>query len=540
MNVLSLFDGMSCGQIALDRLGIKVDKYYASEIEKPSIKVTKKNYPNTIHLGDVTKIKGGDLEPIDLLIGGSPCQGFSFAGKQLNFDDERSKLFFEYTRLIKECKPKYFFLENVDMQQEYQDVINKELGCRPITINSRLVSAQNRKRLYWTNIPFAGMPEDKGIMFDDILETSGAIGRVVGRRINDMGKRADNDKDVECVQAFEPKIDGKSGCLTTVPKDNMVIESKYYVSDKQMKRIDVGSIKRCGGVSFERPGKEWEKCSALLARHYKGISGKQHYPVIKEIDGLRKLTPLECERLQTVPDNYTEVLYTNKIYKYVGNNKSKDCLWENVKLGDVNGMSGLINSENCVLNITRGLLDMERPIQLLKQDFQKLNVNIVIEKLERRVVEQEECVIDITKIGTSMETLYTRIKKEMSSVLGGMSNVLMVRSITGKLLKITLVGNYQEKKSFIMLIVLRMIIELKICTYVNQKVNIRLCIDNLNDYLMNSSNVVLSNLIMEHIISKVSDTARYKMLGNGWTVDVIAHLFKGLKKDTNSLRRFLK
>jgi len=136
MNVLSLFDGMSCGQIALKQLGIKVDKYYASEIDKYAIQIAQKNFPNTIHIGDVTKVLAKDLPKIDLLLGGSPCQGFSFAGKQLNFNDSRSKLFFEFVRLLKELKPKYFLLENVRMKQEYQDVISEHLGVKPIMINS--------------------------------------------------------------------------------------------------------------------------------------------------------------------------------------------------------------------------------------------------------------------------------------------------------------------------------------------------------------------------------------------------------------------
>ena len=148
INVLSLFDGMSCGQIALDKLGIKIKNYFASEIDKYAIKVTQSNYPNTIQLGDIKKIKGNDLPKIDLLIGGSPCQGFSFAGKGLNFNDSRSNLFFEFVRLLKECKPKYFLLENVKMKKEYQLIISKYLGVKPIEINSSLLSAQNRKRLY--------------------------------------------------------------------------------------------------------------------------------------------------------------------------------------------------------------------------------------------------------------------------------------------------------------------------------------------------------------------------------------------------------
>jgi DNA (cytosine-5)-methyltransferase 3A len=171
MNVLSLFDGISCGQIALNRAGIKYDNYFASEIDKHAIKVTQHNYPDTIQIGDVTKVKGEDLPQIDLCIGGSPCQGFSFLGKQLNFDDPRSKLFFEFVRLLHEVKPRYFLLENVVMKKEWQDVISNLLGVEPILINSALVSGQNRKRLYWTNIPNVEQPKDKGIKFADILES---------------------------------------------------------------------------------------------------------------------------------------------------------------------------------------------------------------------------------------------------------------------------------------------------------------------------------------------------------------------------------
>ena len=181
MNVLSLFDGMSCGRIALDKLGIQVDNYFASEVDKYAIQVAQTNYPDTIHLGDVRDVRTsegmlyvteGDGCPhyeIDLLMGGSPCQGFSFAGSQLNFDDPRSKLFWEFVRLKNELQPQYFLLENVRMAQRSQDVITEALGVEPIAINSNLVSAQNRYRLYWTNIPF-DMPTDRGITMNDILE----------------------------------------------------------------------------------------------------------------------------------------------------------------------------------------------------------------------------------------------------------------------------------------------------------------------------------------------------------------------------------
>jgi len=185
MNVLSLFDGMSCGQIALEKLGIPVKNYFAAEIDKYAIQVAKSNYPDMVHLGNVQNIKTSDTYlmdefdcgyKIDLLIGGSPCQGFSFAGKQLNFDDPRSQLFFEYVRLLKELKPKYFLMENVKMKKESMAIITEYLGVEPIEINSNLVSAQNRKRLYWTNIPMKGLPQDKGIMLKDILEPVEQIG----------------------------------------------------------------------------------------------------------------------------------------------------------------------------------------------------------------------------------------------------------------------------------------------------------------------------------------------------------------------------
>lgn len=177
ITVLSLFDGISCGKLALERAGIKVDKYYASEIDQFAMQVSKNNYPDIIQLGDVTAWRNWDIDwsKIDLLIGGSPCQGFSVAGKQLNFNDDRSKLFFEYVDILNHIKsenPKVkFLLENVRMKKEYQDVISSYLGTAPIKINSSLVSAANRNRLYWTNFEF-DIPADRNVTFDDINDHS--------------------------------------------------------------------------------------------------------------------------------------------------------------------------------------------------------------------------------------------------------------------------------------------------------------------------------------------------------------------------------
>ena len=271
MNVLSLFDGMSCGQIALDQLGIKVNNYYAAEIDKYAIEIAKKNYPNTIHLGDVTKIKGEDLPQIDLLIGGSPCQGFSFAGKQLNFDDPRSALFFEFVRLLKETKPKYFLLENVRMKQEYEDVITNYLGVSPIKINSSLVSAQNRVRLYWSNIPNIKQPEDKGLVLKDIL--TGEKDELIYR------------------EPYYVKYDKEDGCIGYVGKQ-----------PKQATRV------------YSTNGKS--QCLTALGGGQGGKTGLYEIPNTKTC---RKPTPEECEILQTVPSGYTGGVSKTQRYKMLGN-----------------------------------------------------------------------------------------------------------------------------------------------------------------------------------------------------------------------------
>ena len=175
MNVLSLFDGISCGQIALQRAGIKVDKYYASEIKPSAIKCTQENFPNTIQIGDVTKLDLSKLDKIDLLIGGSPCQDLSIAvvmvkDKREGLDGQKSSLFYEYVRILKQLKPKYFLLENVaNMSKQDKQLITSILGVEPIEINSNLVSYQNRNRYYWTNIPNITQPQDKHINFQDYI-----------------------------------------------------------------------------------------------------------------------------------------------------------------------------------------------------------------------------------------------------------------------------------------------------------------------------------------------------------------------------------
>jgi site-specific DNA-cytosine methylase len=241
MNVLSLFDGMSCGMIALDRLGIKVDNYYASEIDKYAMQVSAANYPEIIQVGDITKLDLSTLPKIDLVMGGSPCQGFSFAGKQLAFDDPRSALFFEFVKCVEALKPKYFLLENVKMKKEYLDIISEYMGVEPIFIQSSLVSAQSRQRYYWTNIPNVTPPEERGIVLRDILEDYPNENPVKHTERNARHLKQLDDKSL-CMTATMYKGAGNNGMTlvpqrlvddtSDLPEKSQTIKSQYYKSSK--------------------------------------------------------------------------------------------------------------------------------------------------------------------------------------------------------------------------------------------------------------------------------------------------------------------
>lgn len=355
MNVLSLFDGMSCGQIALERAGIKVDKYFASEVDKYAMKVTQKNYPSTIQIGDVEEVYAENLPTIDLLIGGSPCQGFSFAGKQLNFDDPRSKLFFEFVRLLRATKPKYFLLENVKMKKEYQDIISSYLGVQPIEINSSLLSAQNRKRLYWTNLPNIEQPKDKGILLKDVVHelvdmqssvctkegkayalTASYDGAVwwnsVERKQRTMVFEELNEYIVpfdKTLQILDKEIQkGKVGYFRKDSQANRV----YYIHDKAVTLTGEsgGGAAKMGQYLFgcitpDRVNKRQNGQRFNDGKKFYTLTTQDKHGVL--IEGyIRKLTPVECERLQTLPDGYTEGVSKTQRYKMLGNGWTVDVI----------------------------------------------------------------------------------------------------------------------------------------------------------------------------------------------------------------------
>ena len=226
MNVLSLFDGMSCGQIALDKLGIKVDNYFASEIDEKAITITQHNYPKTKQIGSVLDVKGVDLSKIDLLFGGSPCQSFSNAGNGKGFDG-KSGLFWEFVRVLNEVKPKYFMLENVKMKKEWQQTITDALGVEPVLINSSLLSAQNRERLYWTNIPNVDLPIDKDIKLQDVINNEYKFKPLTKWFFSKWGEK-------QKIDTLRTIYADKSFCLTT----NKSHSKNYYLNkDRTMARM---------------------------------------------------------------------------------------------------------------------------------------------------------------------------------------------------------------------------------------------------------------------------------------------------------------
>lgn len=342
INVLSLFGGIECALVAIKKLGISVASYYSSEVDKYAIQTAKKNHPEIEHLGDVRNVHGDKKQEkpqyifvtedkgtitshftggIDLLIGGSPCQDLSIAkANRKGLDGDRSSLFWEYVRVLRETKPKWFILENVaSMPQEAKDIITKEMGVEPIMINAALVSAQNRKRLFWTNIPNVTLPEDRGIMLKDIL----------------LDGTTDDLKSL-CITATYHKKNArdfiKKGSGQMIQIGNIGTNAQAHrVYSPEGKSVTLSAL----------GGGQGAKTGLYITQRGRGKNaGNDHHeksPTINAsrfesnnhvTDGemLRKLHPIECERLQGLPDNYTEGVSNTQRYKMIGNGFNVDVI----------------------------------------------------------------------------------------------------------------------------------------------------------------------------------------------------------------------
>jgi DNA-cytosine methyltransferase len=325
MNVLSLFDGMSCGQIALERAGIKVDNYFASEIKPHAIKVTQENYPNTVQVGDVTKLKAQSLPKIDLLIGGSPCQDFSLANKdRKGLQGVKSGLFFEYLRLLKELKPKYFLLENVEMKAKDMEIISQYLGTYPVNINSSLVSAQMRNRYYWTNIgpedfDLFGFryckipqPKDKKVMLKDIIEN----GYTQNKKSNCILES--ESRPLKSQHKMAHRFLNK-GFITLVSKDK-----ETFLRVKEATKIGFVDIANNQGVDLTFPTSKTRR-GRLMSEKSNCLLRNNQYFVFNDGD-LRYFTQTELEKLQTVPVGYTKSLTRNQAACLLGDGWTVDVI----------------------------------------------------------------------------------------------------------------------------------------------------------------------------------------------------------------------
>lgn len=555
MNVLSLFDGISCGRLALERAGIKVDNYYASEIDKHAIKVTQHNYPDTIQLGDVTKIDFNQFKgKIDLLIGGSPCTQLSVAGNGQGLEGKESKLFYNYLDALKKIQPKYFLLENVKMKKVWEDIITDFMGVEPLKINSSLVSAQNRQRLYWTNIPNITQPEDKGILLKDIVH-----------------EYADNlSKEDLAPYIIDPKRS-----ITILDKETEKGKIGYIGSDSQGNRIynihgkSVTLVGNAGGLGA-KTGLYLFGCLTpdRLNKRQNGQrfnDGDKFYTLTAQdrhgvlTDGyIRKLTPVECERLQNLPDNYTElgedVCYLNT-YNII---KEREIACKSVK-SMIATTPLQTEKQDYAINIICDLSDTEQPNLRKTQLSEMKNVLLTdvidcnkqeadyvlntIKDLREQVAQmlnkknrknvniaidwqlQEGYVTSIIKTGLDTEThnIQINLDKETMHMDTERLRANIKYNIEKSLRKCS-----DEicclKKLYTILILINLIIIKKIYMFA-VKENTQVYTSSSIKLQGNLLSVALSNSKMVSILP-ISKQQRYKCLGNGWTVDVIAHIFR--------------
>ena len=492
MNVLSLFDGMSCGRIALDRAGIKYDNYFASEIDKYAIQVAQKNYPDTIQVGDITDLETSDLRidtsdgtnekydveaKIDLLIGGSPCQGFSYAGTQLNFDDPRSALFFEFVRLLEELKPKYFLLENVKMNKRSEDVITEYMGVSPIEINSALVSAQNRKRLYWTNIPYKGNPRDKGIMLQDILEqdaTEPMLSNIYGG-----------------FKEKEPRVHyGKSVTLRT-PAGGGHIPSVALATDE----MTSNGKAHCLTSTYYKLGTSDAAVDFSIRKRGRTMVGMSKAIPIKEQVKVRK-------HEVNVPSLQTCLLHH---YKKKGKSIKEIALALEMDYSKVEHWFRGMGSKSFSIPDPEIWFDLKDYLGIETIEFDK---PITEFEIRDGKFDMADRVYDPGyKAPTVMASAVSKVA--IGGALRSRRDKAQIRKKgKGKQLEI----RSDQKSNCITTVQTDSVVSM----------------DKISYRKLTPLECERLQTVPEGYTEGVSNTQRYKMLGNGWTIDVIAHLFKGL------------
>jgi DNA-cytosine methyltransferase len=546
MKVLSLFDGMSCGQLALTQLGIKIDKYYASEIDKYAIQITQKNFPDTIQIGDVCNIKSEDYKDVDLILAGSPCQGFSFAGNQLAFDDPRSALFFEFIRLLKEIKPKYFLLENVNMKKEFLDIISREVSrCYPelpfgferIKINSSLVSAQNRVRWYWTNISNVTYPEERGIVIRDILETT--VLKQFKIKDETVPKYVPNEEGDFCDPYNKKMIKGdKSTTLRTNSSNgNTWIKQTSYNPQRVGTHVEQVKVRKheVDITALQYLLREMKVESKKTNRQ---IAEETNLPITKVEHWFRTDSSFAIPsddvwfKLKEVLGIQTEV-FDKPIMEF----EYRDGVYESTQrvYGD-HGKSPTLTASNSDQLIQTS--DKPQKIHDIPKDVLKDN------ERQRRVYSKEgksptllarsdsPKVMKSDKpehIGTAVDVNGHDILKRVYSPDGKSPtvNTMGGGNREPKVVVGAYRGRYNEDGSTSQKLELRKDEKTNTITTV-QKDNV-LTQDEVYWRKLTPLECMRLQTVQDDYLMPVSNTQKYKLLGNGWTIEVIAHILKNME-----------
>ena len=555
--------------MALDRLGIEVDQYYAAEIDKYAIQVTQENWPETIQLGDVTQIKGKDLPKIDLILAGSPCQGFSFAGKQLAFDDPRSALFFEFVRILKECNPKFFLLENVKMKKEFLDIITQQVGAEPILINSALVSAQNRQRYYWTNIPGVEQPENRGIVLRDILETESVSDefrysqksidymnrgnekwqQAGNRRADRYEQTADKDKSFAITANWHKGVPYNyfKDDTSNLPEKSSVIKSNYYKSSKANFEND-----KSKGGKFSATG--IPQTTQVVARAWRGRSlDKDGKNVDWKSTTPKQMLELRKDEKSNALSQVTKDNVVVQSYREVRTEEAKRLRRESKQKtgkdhtpfrakelvprddGKVGPVTPGLNNDHLIS--LQKLPDADKPNQINpskkasgKQPYMQDRVFHVDGKSHALTRE----FASRTNVGTNELPLPEEDTGERI-VVDEEKKQLIIKEATNKGFTVIEDGDCFDITHF----------DSKTRRGRSMKYKCNALTAGSYNYMRyehpkdESSDVYWRKLtpiecerlqtVPDNYTASVSNTQRYKMLGNGWTIEVIAHILKNMK-----------